>query len=457
MAIEDEFKDLDLHPKPNLKKVKAFFGEQHPDIEFVRFQWVDFTALVRTRLTTVRQAIKLASAEAEEKSGGTISVASPIANGFLVDGSFNEIHAGKKDDLVPDWSTLTPCYYHPGHASVMCFIDEPGQNFNTCPRTLLKNLEHATLRKHDMRFLVGTEIEFYLTESPGATVPVPDVGAYCSTASLRRQGSRYLAVLEDSVQAMERAGIPLWTFHTELVPGLFELQTEPLSPLRAADTVVYMHETIKTVAARHGLHATMHPKPFDKTHGVGQHMHISLSRQTERDDGFLAGVLRSVPALSAITMPNYDSYLRRGFAGGEWVCWDTENRLASVRKIRRAYWEFRFVDCTANNYLVLLALLGTGMAGWEAGEKGLALGMKPLDGREADALEDEGTRQQLGITRELPRDLADAVEALKRDEFVARVLGREVRDRFVRYKTREGRMLGEMTLSERRGLCVALF
>lgn len=423
--------------------VNAFF-DANPEIEFVRFQWIDVTALVRTRLTTVRQAKRLAA------EGSAISVASPLVNAFLIDGSFNEIHAGAKDLLTPDWSTLIPCYYQPGHAAVFCSIDEPDRQFSTCPRTLLKKLEREIKEKHDMSFLVGIEIEFYLTESPEATTPVKSVGAYCSTASLR---STYLAVLEDSVRCLEKAGIPVWTFHTELVSGLFELQTEPLSPLRAADSVVYMHETIKTMAVKHGLHATMHPKPFDKTHGVGQHMHISLSRQTDKDDSFLAGVLESAPGISAISMPNFDSYLRRGFAGGEWICWDGENRLCSVRKIKRAYWEFRFIDCTANNYLVLISILGTGMAAWAAGTP---LKMKPLDGRDGESL-DAKAREELGIKDPVPRDLKDAIEALSQDEGLEKVLGKELRDRFVRYKTREEALLGALTLPERRRMCMALF
>ena len=429
--------------KSDSEHVKSFFGK-NPDIEFLRYQWVDVTGLVRARMTTVRQALRLAS------TGNTISVASPIANAFLLDGSFNEIHAGSKDNLVPDWSTLKLCYYAPGNAMVMCLIDEPDQNYNTCPRTLLKKLEQDIKRKHGMSFLVGTEIEFYLTTSPEATSPVPDVNAYCTTASLR---TPYLIVLEESVRILEKAGIPIWTYHTELVAGLFEMQTEPLSPLEAADAVIYMHETIKAVAVKHGFHATMHPKPFDKTHGVGQHMHISLSSQSEKDDSFLAGVLASVPAISAISMPNYDSYLRASFAGGEWVSWDMENRLCSIRKIRRAYWEFRFIDCTANNYLVLTAILGTGMRAWEAGTP---LKMKPLGGLDGENL-DAKTRADLGIVHAVPRDLKDAVEALSKDEALMQVLGKELGERFVRYKTKEAIMLGDLTLPERRKLCMALY
>lgn len=415
--------------------------DANPNIEFVRCQWVDFTASVRTRLVTVRQARRLAA------QGLSISVASPIASSFLVDGSFNVINDGDKDSLIPDWSTLVVCHYQPGHAAVMCFIDEAGRGFDCCPRSLLKKIEREVKEKHGMTFSVGVEVEFYLTTSAESTAPVKDVESYCSTASLR---TPYLAVLEDSVRALELANIPVWTFHSELVSGLFEISTDPMTPLRAADALVYIHEAIKSSAVKHGLHATMHPKPFDGTHGVGQHMHISLSSDA-KDDSFLAGVLDSVPAIAAISMPNFDSYLRWDFAGGDWVNWDIENRHCSIRKIRRAYWEFRFIDCTANNYLTLAAILGVGMAAWEQGRE---LKMKPVSGQTEF---DEATRQELGITKPVPRGLKDAIEALQNDKAVLAVLGTEVWERFIQYKAKEEKKLAELDLSERRRITMEIF
>lgn len=416
--------------------------DANPSVEFVRFQWVDLTATVRVRLVTVRQALRLAG------EGLSISVASPISRAILLDGSLNEVTIGEKDSLVPDWSTLVVCHYQAGHASVICALDEAGRGFDTCPRSLLKKVEREVEEKHGMTFRVGVEVEFYLTASADSTAPVKAVGAYCSTAALR---SPYLAVLEDSVRAIELAHIPVWTFHSELVAGLFEISTEPMSPLKVADAIVYMQEAIKATAVKHGLHATMHPKPFDETHGVGQHLHISLSSDAKADS-FLAGVLNSVPAISAISMPNFDSYLRSDFSGGEWVSWDKENRTSCVRKIRHAYWEFRFIDSTANNYLTLAAILGVGMA---ALEKGQELRMKPLLGREGEL--DEESRRELGIEKRAPRGLKDAIEALKEDKAVMTVLGKTLWEKFIYYKGNEEKKFGELTLQERRTITMEVF
>lgn len=416
--------------------------DANPSIEFVRLQWVDFSASVRTRLVTVRQALRLAA------QGLSVSVASPVASGLLVDGSFNVTNAGAKDSLVPDWSTLVVCHYQHAHAAVMCCLDEARRGFECCPRSVLKKVERELEEKQGMTFLVGVEVEFYLTASAESTAPVKDVTAYCSTASLR---TPYLAVLEDSVRALELAKIPVWTFHSEVGPGLFEISTDPMTPLRAADALVYIHEAIKASAVKHGLHATMHPKPFDKRDGVGQHMHISLSSDA-KDDSFLAGVLSSMPGICAISMPNFDSYLRSDYTGGDWVCWDWEHRRSSIRKISRAHWEFRFVDCTANNYLTLAAILGVGMA---ALEKGQELLMKPLSGRSANV--DEETRRELGMDKRAPNGLKDAIEALKKDEAVMTVLGKELWERYIIYKEKEEGIFRGITLQERRTMIMGLF
>lgn len=425
----------------DLSTLQAFV-EKNPSIEFVRLQWVDYTAVVRTRIVTIRQAKRLAG------EGKSVNVASPFNSFLLVDGSFHQVNAGAKDYLVPDWSTIVACAYQPCHAAVMCFIEEQGRGFDFCARSLLKKMEREISEKHHLTFKIGVEIEFYLMQSAESGSPVNDVMAYCATASLR---TPYLAVLEDSVRAIERAGIHLWTIHSELRPGLFEISTDPMAPLQAADALVYIHEAIKASAVKHGFHATMHPKPFDKTHGVGQHMHISLSAE-EKADSFMAGVLNSVPAISAISMPNYDSWLRRDFAGGEWVGWDVENRTSSVRKIEQSHCEYRFIDGTANTYLTLAAILGVGTAAWE---RGTALTVKPMSQWPAPL--NEQNRKEAGVEKRAPRDLRDALEQLRKDEDVKNALGDEVCERFVTYKEHEEEMLRELTLAERRKMVIQLF
>jgi len=86
------------------------------------------------------------------------------------------------------------------------------------------------------------------------TVPGP-----YSSASLR---NAYLPILEEIVTSLLKSGIKVRQFHGEGASGMFEISAEPLSPLEAADALVFSHETIKGICSNHGLQATMHPKPL---------------------------------------------------------------------------------------------------------------------------------------------------------------------------------------------------
>lgn len=64
-------------------------------------------------------------------------------------------------------------------------------------------------------------------------------------------------------------------------------------PLEAADTLVFSHETIKSICASHSYLSTMHPKPFRKLSLVGSHVHLSISR-LEVEQSFLAGDIKTL-------------------------------------------------------------------------------------------------------------------------------------------------------------------
>lgn len=52
---------------------------------------------------------------------------------------------------------------------------------------------------------------------------------------------------------------------TSLIRAQYELVTGALTPLEAADALIFTRETISNVANRHGLHATFAPQVFDGT------------------------------------------------------------------------------------------------------------------------------------------------------------------------------------------------
>lgn len=90
-------------------------------------------------------------------------------------------------------------------------------------------------------------------------------------------------VLEGSVEAIENADIPVWAFHQE-APSVFEISPSPQTPSNAVDNLIYVQETIKTIASKLNFHATFHPEAFDKSNTVAQYVYLSINEAEEEQD-----------------------------------------------------------------------------------------------------------------------------------------------------------------------------
>jgi glutamine synthetase len=133
--------------------------------------------------------------------------------------------------------------------------------------------------------------------------------------------------------------------------------------MQAIDALMIGQETIRTICVRHGLRATMTPKPVFTGPRNGCHVHLSISPLAE-PDFFLAGLLRKLKSLCVFGMSNYDSYCRvAGDGAGLWIGWGVENRDFPIRQISSGHWELRLLDATANVYLFIAAIISAGMAG----------------------------------------------------------------------------------------------
>ncbi len=78
-----------------------------------------------------------------------------------------------------------------------------------------------------------------------------------------------------------KLGISSKTQHNEVAPNQFELATIFTTSNVACDWNQMVMETLKRVAARHGLAALLHEKPFARVNGSGKHNNWSMST----DDG----------------------------------------------------------------------------------------------------------------------------------------------------------------------------
>lgn len=296
--------------------------------------------------------------------------------------------------------------------------------------------------------LVGYEMEFGVFEpeqegdDEGSLVPAHPGPAY-SPHALLPIDDFVASVMRDA----EANGLRLGQVHAEYGPAQVELSLAATDPVTAADQQLLARQTVLAAAEAHGLRVSFAPLPTLAGAGNGWHIHTSLWRGGENllvgtADGprgkaggaYIAGLLRDLPALAAITAPSLGSLarIRPGFFAGAYGFWGVENREAPLRYVPgsallgedHANVELKVSDASANPYLALAALLSAGVAGVEEN-------LAPP----APISEDPGTwtkeeRAAAGIAQ-LPSTQAEQEEALSGNPRIAGVLGQELLGAFL--------------------------
>src|SRR6266545_3321398 len=255
------------------------------------------------------------------------------------------------------------------------------------------------------------------------------------------------AMAADLVRALEAQGLEVEQYYPELGHGQQELSIRHAPALRAADNQVAYRETVRGVARRQGLWATLAPKPLADQAGNGTHLHLSLweagpdgqpggrNLLYDADDRyglsslgyqFVAGVLAHLPGLLALTAASANSYRR--LVPHSWssafTCYGPDNREAAVRIPSRLWGadeascnlELKPSDATGNPYLALGGVI-------HAGLDGIRNKLDPGKPVEVDpGSMSSSTRRRRGIQR-LPDSLSAALDALERDELLMEALG----------------------------------
>ena len=407
-------------------------GADEAGLRLVRFLWCGNDGTVRAKSSSVRGLAE------RIRSGIGVTVAMQAMNGLdrlqPVDGMgpVGEVR------LVPDTETFRVLPYAPRTGAMLVdHVTLEGEPAPVDQRAFLKRME-ARLARHGGRLEVAFENEFSLaTQVDGAFVPI-DSGLCFSTISATA-AQQFVDELHD---ALELQGIQLEQYYSELGHGQHEISTNHAPALRAADEQLLVRETLRGVAARHGLVASLAPKPWPDNAGNGAHLHFSLwtadgSRNRFYDgsapDGlsrealsFLAGVLAHLPGLCGLTAPSFNSYHRivPQYWAGAFTCWGHDNREAPVRvpslfrgqEEASANAELKAADASSNPYLAVGGLIAAGLDGLERG-------LEPPEPVEVDpATIDEGEREARGILP-LPATQADALDALEADELLTGALG----------------------------------
>ncbi len=353
--------------------------------------------------------------------------------------------------LVPDLDTFRVLPYAP-HAGALLtdHVALDGSPSPICQRTFLKRMASQLAESTGLQVRAAFENEFSLAHRIDGTY-VPVDAALCFSTIGMTASQDYI---DDLVAALEAQGIPLEQYYAELGHGQQEISTPHAPALRAADEQLLTRETIRAVATRHGLTASLAPKPWPENAGNGCHIHFSLWEGdhnrfhdpaqpfglSDVARSFIAGVLAHLPGLCALTAPSFNSYHRilPHYWAGAFVCWGYDNREAPVRvasPLRSAVAEttnaeLKAADASCNPYLALGGLLAAGL-------DGLGRGLEPPEAVMVDpgALSD-ADRTRGGIAP-MPATQAEALDALEGDALLRAALGPELHQAYLSVRRSE--------------------
>lgn len=413
-------------------------------VEFIRLQFTDLCGQLKN--------VAITAGQLERALDNRCSF-----NGAAID---NFVRIEESDMyLYPDLDTFMIVPWRPQQGKVarfMCNIYRKDQTpFEGDCRYLLKKV----LKKaEDMGYTlkVGPEMEFFVypTDDYGnVNTDTGELAGYFDLAPLDRGEN----VRRDIVMNLEDMEIEVESSYHEHAPNQHEIDLTYGDALAIADSIQTFRLTAKTLAKRHGLHATFMPKPKNGKEGSGMHLNLSLNDKnginlfgdSSDPNGlsplaylFLGGVIRHLEGMALVTNPLINSYtrLQPGFDAPIYIAWSCSNRSTAIRipsaLPQHARMELRSPDSVANPYLVLALILAAGLEGIE---KQI---MPPVSvDRNIFAMSQE--ELDAYKIRSYPGSLGEAIRAFEEDSFIQQTLGSHMTDKYAKTKKEEWRRYQE--------------
>jgi glutamine synthetase len=350
--------------------------------------------------------------------------------------------------IMPDPATFVPLPYAPGAAAMLADLVQPdGAPWDGCARTYLRRAV-ADLAAEGFVAVAAFEPEFTLGRreaspegSPDRLVPNDD--SLCYSATGFHLAHDYAIDLHHALRAQ---GLQVENYYPELGHGQQEMSVRHAPALRAADNQVLYRETVRGVAFRRGMWASLAPKPIADQAGNGAHLHVSLReagpggepgepvfydpadryRLSAAGYHFIGGLLAHLPALTALTCASVNSYRRLApqMWSSAYTVYGMDNREAAVRicspmrddEAGSVNLELKPSDSSGNPYLALGACIHAGLDGIRRKlDPGEAVNVDPATLTDAERL-------AVGARR-LPASLAEALDALEADDLLMESLG----------------------------------
>ncbi|MGX7200392.1 type I glutamate--ammonia ligase [Enterococcus nangangensis] len=411
---------------------------EEENVRFLRLMFTDIMGTIKNVEVPVSQLKKV------------------LDNKMMFDGSSIEgfVRIEESDMyLHPDvdtWMIFPWENQHGKVARLICDIYNPdGTPFAGDPRG---NLKRALKHMEELGFSsfnLGPEPEFFLfklDEKGGITTDLNDQGGYFDFAPTDLgENCRRDIVLE-----LEHLGFEVEASHHEVAPGQHEIDFKYANAVEACDNIQTFKLVVKTIARKHGLHATFMPKPLFGINGSGMHCNMSLFTKdgnafydekgemqlSQTAYHFLGGLLQHARAYTAVCNPTVNSYKRLvpGYEAPVYVAWSGHNRSPLVRvpesRGLSTRLELRSVDPAANPYLAMAVLL-------EAGLDGIKNEIEPPKAVDRNIyVMTEEERKAVDIF-DLPSTLHNAIKVLREDQVMIDALGQHIFNNFVEAKRME--------------------
>mgnify|MGYP000078928528 FL=1 len=410
---------------------------QDNDVEFIRLQFTDIFGTLKNVAITASQ------------------IERALKNECMFDGSAIEgfVRIEESDMyLYPDLDTFQIFPWRPQQGKVarlICDVYRPnGEPFEGDPRYILKRV---IKQAEDMgySFEVGPECEFFLFHTDDNGMPTTithEKGSYfdLGPVDLGENARR------DMVLNLEDMGFEIEASHHEVASAQHEIDFAHNGALQTADDIMTLKLVIKSIAKRHGLHASFMPKPKSGVSGSGMHINMSLQKNghnifydpegdlemSEDAYHFIAGILAHAKGMTALTNPLVNSYKRlvAGYEAPIYIAWSVMNRSPLVRvpaaRGKGTRVELRCPDPACNPYLVLAVCLAAGL-------EGIKKKLVPPARVDRNIFEMDWNEKEALHIESLPQDLCEATRELEKDAFVRNVLGEHVSEKYIEAKYKE--------------------
>ncbi len=257
---------------------------------------------------------------------------------------------------------------------VLCEVLQSGGEPH--PTNTRSQLEPVALRHEDKDAWFGWEQEYTMFKGsrplgwPEQGYPAPQGPFYCGVGADEVFGRE---IVEEHMDACLAAGLTLSGINAEVMPGQWEFQIGPVSPLEGSDELHLARYLLYRIAEQYGVSISLNPKPVrGDWNGAG--CHTNFSTEEMRSPGGKAVIEEAIRKLESrhhLHIENYGDGIEQRLTGKHETCsykefkYGNSDRGASIRipvvvqTEGRGYFEDRRPCANIDPYVVARLLLET--------------------------------------------------------------------------------------------------